>query len=72
MDVYKWTPRVAREIKKAYKDAKEAFYLEGFQTLYAITKKPKFVELVAPDCDFLSWIPTEEGYMSVYIESLGE
>lgn len=46
MDVYKWSPRTAREIRSVFKDAKEAFRLEGFSRLYTITTNPKFVRMI--------------------------
>lgn len=46
MDVYRWTPRVAKELKKVFEDSKEAFRLEGFSTMYTITPNPKFVRMI--------------------------
>ena len=70
MDVYNWTPRVAKEIRRVYKTAREAFYLEGFNVLYTVTQKPKFIELVAPDLKFIKEGTTEVGYVSVYVDKL--
>jgi len=47
MEVSNWTPRVAREVKKVFKDAMEAFRLEGFGRMYTITPNPKFVKRMA-------------------------
>jgi len=46
MDVYTPTPRVFREIRNTFKDAKEALHLEGFSLMYTITPNKKFVDMV--------------------------
>jgi len=46
VEVYKSTPRVFKQMRVVFEDAKEALHLEGFSRMYTITPNKKFVDMV--------------------------